>query len=117
MKVIPALTSIASVMMLGLALSACSSKSAPTFTVGGTVVNLVGTGGGGLVLQDNLQDNLTVNANGSFTFANAVSSGGLYSVTISAQPSNPAQTCGVSGGSGIATADVTNIVVDCSHIN
>ncbi|MGB9244295.1 MAG: kelch repeat-containing protein [Candidatus Acidiferrales bacterium] len=115
MKVIPALTSIASVMMLGLALSACSSKSAPTFTVGGTVVNLVGTGGGGLVLQDNLQDNLTVNANGSFTFANAVSSGGLYSVTISAQPSNPAQTCGVSGGSGIATADVTNIVVDCSH--
>ena len=65
MKVVPTLTSIASVMMLGLALSACSSKSAPTFTVGGTVVNLAGTGGGGLVLQDNLQDNLTVNANGA----------------------------------------------------
>jgi len=78
-----------------LALAACGGNSTPpsTFTISGTVVNLAGTGG--LVLQDNLNDALPVNANGNFTFAKTVASGSPYSVTISAQPSNPTQTCGV----------------------
>jgi hypothetical protein len=84
------------------------------FTVGGTVVNLAGTAGG-LVLQDNLQNNLAVNANGAFTFATAVPSNTAYSVTISAQPSNPGQTCGVINGSGTATANITNIQVNCDY--
>jgi len=94
----------------------CNNSGAPPakFTVGGTVVNLAGAAGG-LVLQDNLQNNLAVNANGTFTFPNSVASNTDYSVTISAQPSNPAQTCGVINGSGTATANITNIQVNCGH--
>jgi hypothetical protein len=104
------------VVISSLALAACNSKGAPpsTYTIGGIVVNLAGTRGG-LVLQDNLQDNLSVNANGSFTFAATVASGGSYSVTISLQPSNPAQMCSVINRSGIATADVTIVEVNCGH--
>jgi hypothetical protein len=85
-----------------------------TFTVGGIVVNLAGTDGG-LVLQDNLHNNLAVNATGTFTFATAVPSDSDYRVTISAQPSNPARTCGVINGSGTVTANIRNIQVICGQ--
>jgi N-acetylneuraminic acid mutarotase len=85
-----------------------------THTIGGTVSNLVGTNGG-LQLEDNGSDILNANANGAFTFAMAVADGSAYAVTISMQPSNPAQTCGVTNGTGTATANVTNVVVDCGH--
>ena len=70
---------------------------------------------GGIVLQDNLHNNLAVNANGTFTFATAVPSDSDYSVTISAQPSNPARTCGVINGSGTVTANIRNIQVICGQ--
>jgi N-acetylneuraminic acid mutarotase len=85
-----------------------------TFTIGGTVINLVGTGGG-LVLQDNGGDNLLVNANGAFTFATPLDSGAGYAVTIHTQPSTPAQSCAVTNGAGTATANVTTVKVDCGH--
>ena len=40
-----------------------------------------------------------VSAKGSFTFTTALVSGTTYSVTVSAQPTNPAQTCSVTNGS------------------
>jgi N-acetylneuraminic acid mutarotase len=83
-----------------------------TFTIGGTALNLVGTG---LVLQDNGGNNLPVTTNGSFTFTAAVATGLGYAVTVSTQPSNPAQTCSVANGSGTANANVTNITVNCGH--
>src|SRR5208337_2983204 len=49
------------------------SCTTPTYTIGGTVFGLAGTG---LVLQDNGGSNLTVTANGSFTFSAAIASGG-----------------------------------------
>jgi N-acetylneuraminic acid mutarotase len=67
------------------------------------------------VLQNNGGDNLSVSANGSFTFKTTVVSGGGYSVTILTQPANPAQTCGVTNRTGTATANVTNVMVDCGH--
>ena len=81
---------IAIAFVLPLALSACGGGSAPppTYTVGGTVINLAGNGGG-LVLRDNLNDVLPVTANGAFTFSANVLAGGTYLVTISQQPSNP----------------------------
>jgi N-acetylneuraminic acid mutarotase len=85
-----------------------------THTIGGMVSNLVGTNGG-LQLEDNGSGTLNVNGNGSFTFAMAVADGSAYAVTISMQPSNPAQTCGIVNGAGTATASVTNVVVDCGH--
>jgi hypothetical protein len=85
-----------------------------TFTIGVTVQNLAGTGGG-LVLQDNGGDNLSVNANGSLTFATPVIGDSAYAVTVLTQPSSPAQVCGVVNGSGTAIANVTSIVVNCAH--
>jgi N-acetylneuraminic acid mutarotase len=82
------------------------------YTIGGTVSALVGTG---LVLEDNGGDDLSVSANGSFTFKTSVTSGGAYSVTVGTQPSSPAQTCEVTNAMGTATADVTNVTVDCGH--
>jgi N-acetylneuraminic acid mutarotase len=119
---IPQMRALAKVIFAGiltmsaLSLTACNTTgSAPaTFTIGGTAVNLARTNGG-LVLQDNATDTLPVNGNGSFAFALTVMSGGSYNVTISAQPSNPAQICGVVNGSGIATANVTNVQVNCAH--
>jgi len=88
-----------------------SGGSNSTFTIGGTVSGLAGTG---LVLQDNGGDNLTITASGAFTFNTAIASGKTYAVTVLTQPSNPAQTCSVASGSGTATANVTTVVVTCT---
>ncbi len=88
----------------------CTTAAATTFTVGGTVAGLSGTG---LVLQDNGGDNLTVSANGAFTFATPVASGGAYAVTVATQPAGPAQRCLISAGTGTASANVTTVAVNC----
>jgi hypothetical protein len=85
------------------------SVPAGTLSIGGTVSGLAGTG---LVLQDNGGDNLPISANGSFTFATLLPMNSQYKVTVYAQPT--AQTCTVTNGSGTATANVTNVQVNCS---
>jgi Galactose oxidase, central domain/Kelch motif len=106
--------------LASLVLTACSGlpKSAgPTgggatgpYTIGGTVTGLTGTG---LVLQDNGGDNLTVTAAGTFKFATTIAKGGAYLVTVATQPTNPAQNCSVTTGSGTATANVTTVAIAC----
>jgi hypothetical protein len=82
-----------------------------TYTIGGTVTGLTGTG---LVLQDNGADNLSVTANGSFTFATKVASGATFTVSVKTQPSTPAQTCQISGGSGtVGGANITSVSLNC----
>jgi len=88
---------------------ACSNAN---YTIGGTVSGLTGTG---LVLQDNGGNNLSVSANGAFTFSNSIASGATFSVAVLAQPAG--QSCTVSNGSGTATANVTNVQVACSNVN
>lgn len=88
----------------------CTTPAATSFTIGGTVAGLSGTG---LVLQDNGGDNLTVSANGTFTFATSVATGGAYAVTVSTQPTGPAQRCILTGASGNAAANVTGVMVNC----
>jgi N-acetylneuraminic acid mutarotase len=110
---------LAILVLLPCILDSCGTSytSTPppiTYTIGGTVVNLAGSGGG-LVLQDNGGNNLPVTANGSFTFTTGVAPGGAYAVAVSTQPSSPAQTCSVANGSGTANANVTNITVNCGH--
>lgn len=86
----------------------CASS---TFSVGGTVVGLQGSG---LVLQNNGADDLAVN-DGQFTFSSELASGATYSVTVKTQPSNPNQSCSVTNARGtIGAGDVTNVVVSCS---
>jgi len=81
-----------------------------TFTVGGSVTGLVG---GGLVLRNNAGNDLTRDADGSFTFTTAVATGGAYAVTIATQPAN--QTCTLANASGvIAAANVSTVSVTCA---
>jgi 6-phosphogluconolactonase (cycloisomerase 2 family) len=93
---------------------ACTSNTTPTFTIGGT---LTGYTGAGLVLQDNGGDNYTVPTKAtSFTFPTKVASGAAYAVTVLTQPSSPAQTCTVTGGSGtVGTANVTTVHIACAN--
>jgi len=106
-------------LLLPFALNSCgNSYSAPptptTYTIGGMLTNLSGAGNS-VVLQDNAGNNLSVTANGSFMFTTAVASGGAYAVTVFTQPSSPAQTCAVVNGSGMASANITNVAVNCGH--
>ena len=88
----------------------CANNPPPTYTVGGAVGGLGGTG---LVLTLNGSTNLPVATNGAFTFAGGLPSGTAYAVTIGTQPSG--QTCTVANGSGtIGASNVTNVDVACS---
>jgi 6-phosphogluconolactonase (cycloisomerase 2 family) len=88
----------------------CTTNS---FAVGGSVSGLNGTG---LVLENNGTDDLTVNANGPFSFATPVTSGGAYAVTVRAHPTGASpQRCTVSNGSGVVTtAAVISVEVACA---
>ena len=67
------------------------------------------------MLQDNGGDNLSVTANGAFTFATALAGGAAYAVTVKTNPSG--QTCTVSNGSGtVGSANVTNVAVTCASV-
>ncbi|MGA9666547.1 MAG: beta-propeller fold lactonase family protein [Gallionella sp.] len=107
--------------LAALLLSACAGNN--SYTIGGTVTGLAGSAGGGplsssssLVLQDNGGDNLTISANGAFTFPTALTSNAYtsatYNVTILTQPTG--QTCTVTNGSGTANGDVTSVLVNCA---
>jgi hypothetical protein len=80
-----------------------------TFTIGGTLGGLNGT----VVLQNNGGNNLSLSANGTFTFTTALASGAAYSVTVLTQPTG--QTCAPTNGSGNASANVTNVTVNCTN--
>lgn len=84
----------------------------PTYTIGGTVSGLAGSG---LVLQQDGGDNLAISANGNFTFATPLFDGRPYAVTVFAQPANPAQTCAVANAAGtVDGANVNDVAVTCT---
>jgi hypothetical protein len=98
----------------GYCLFSVSDTTASAITVsgvrlGGTLSHLTQSG---LVLLNNGGDDLSVAKNSTtFTFGTEIPSGSAYNITVGTQPTG--QTCVVSNGSGTATADVTNIAVDC----
>jgi Concanavalin A-like lectin/glucanases superfamily len=85
----------------------------PPQPVGGLLSGL--TPGESITLQNNSGDNLTLSANGTFTFATPVAGGADYGVAILTPPSSPiAQTCTVWDGSGtIGAVPVTDVRVNC----
>ena len=86
----------------------CASQ---TYTVGGTVSGLVGSG---LVLRNNGGNSLSIAGNGAFTFTAALASGSGYVVTVLTQPSSPTQLCTVASGTGtVSNANVTSVGVTC----
>jgi hypothetical protein len=107
----PAILLLFSLLLVGCKTSYKSSPPPVTYTIGGMVAGLSGTG---LVLQNNGGNNLSVTANGSFTFTTAVANGAAYAVTVFTQPTSPAQNCVVTSGSGNASANVTNVQVTCT---
>jgi hypothetical protein len=87
---------------------------ASSFTVGGTLSGYFGTNP--LVLQDNGASDLTLTANGPFTFSTPLPSGTMYSVTVETQPGS-GEACAITSGTGtgtVGTADVTQVQVTCS---
>ena len=89
--------------------SGSGSGGSAAYSVGGTVSGLSGT----VVLQDNGGDNLSVPANGSFTFATQLAAGAAYAVTVATNPAG--QTCTVANGSGtVGSGNVTGVVVSCA---
>ncbi|MBI3358837.1 MAG: hypothetical protein HY037_04530, partial [Nitrospirae bacterium] len=100
--------------LVSVLLTGCPGTTPPpkTFTIGGTVAGLTGTG---LVLQNNGGNNLSISANAtSFTFAMAIVSGTAYNVTVVTQPTSPAQTCTVTNAAGtVADVNITNVAVAC----
>ena len=113
--VIRSAVAIASMTLAAALLSACGGGSvdqATRYSVGGTVDGLVGKG---LVLKDNGVDSLPVSASGAFTFPTPLSNGSSYAVTVASQPSNPAQECVITMGTGSLSGDnVTSVLVSCS---
>ena len=89
-----------------------------SYSLGGLVSGLVA--GDSLVLQNNGGDDLTLSADGAFTFITPVSFGDAYSVSVLTQPPIPSETCTVSGGANndgsgtMPAADVSSITIICS---
>lgn len=87
----------------------CSTTS---FTIGGTVTGLDGTG---LELKNNDGTALPINANGTFAFPTPIADDGAYAVTVTGQPTNKTQECVATSASGnVAGADVTSVVITCT---
>jgi hypothetical protein len=85
--------------------------SAITYTVGGTISGLTGSG---LVLQNNNGDDLSIAANATtFEFATPVAHGGGYTVTVLTQPAG--EFCSIADASGTATALVGDVALTCSQ--
>jgi Putative esterase len=89
----------------------CATPPPVTYSVGGTLSGLAS--GGTVVLQDNAASDLTVTANGAFTFGTKLAASAAYNVTVKTNPTG--QTCIVASGTGtIASANVTNVAVTCT---
>jgi Bacterial Ig-like domain len=104
------------IAVLAMSLGACGgggSNAPQLYSLGGSVFGLSGAG---LQLR-NAGANLSVTADGEFTFPTQVAAGTKYSVTVAAQPLNPAQNCAVSNGSGVIGAvDIASIEVTCATV-
>lgn len=82
-----------------------------TYTVGGTVNGLAGTG----LTVGNAGSSVTINGDGRFTIPTPLPDGTAYDVRVLNQPGNPAQQCTVQRGGGtIAGANVTDVQVQCA---
>ncbi len=103
-------------VLLGCGGGGSSSVVTPAqsaYTVGGSVSGL--NSGESLVLQLNAGNDLNFRANSAFNFANTLSTGSAYTVTVKTQPVN--QLCTVSLGTGVVSnAAVGNISVNCAII-
>lgn len=106
--------SAGSVVLTVALLAACGGggsgePSAPqAYSIGGSVTGLTGT----LTLQLNDANDLSITSAGSFSFSTNLPANSSYAVTVHTQPVG--QACTVTGGTGVATANVANVSVACA---
>jgi len=82
------------------------------FTLGGAITGL--EPGNRVILQNNAGDDLTVSANGAFTFATDIADGSTFDVSVLTQPAWPKQSCAIANGTGtISNSNITNVTVVC----
>src|ERR1700688_3984596 len=126
MKSLLKFTLFTPVILISLALAACSGVPAASingggsgsgggtgpYSIGGAVTGL--TAGGPMTLQNNGGDDLIISSSGNFAFKTLIVANMPYLVTVSQAPNTPPQTCTVSGGSGKATTKVTTVAVTCT---
>jgi hypothetical protein len=91
------------------------SCTQPGFTISGSVVGLVEAAGDTLELQDNAGDDLFVTGDTVFTFPTKVTNGGIYNVDVFLEPHSQPQPCTIYFYTGIAIANVSDVLVDCEH--
>jgi hypothetical protein len=90
---------------------ACTANA---YSIGGMVGGLEDAGGG-VVLQLNHGNTITINSNGAFTFASLSASGAPYTVTVLTPPNG--ETCTVTNGKGtVQGANVTSVSVYCQTL-
>ena len=77
------------------------------FFIGGTLANLP-AGDGVTLVQGSTGETRALSSNGSFTFSQRATA---YSVAVQTQPQGAR--CSVANGSGTASANVTNVAVNC----
>jgi uncharacterized delta-60 repeat protein len=84
-----------------------------TFTVGGTVTGLAGSG----LTIANLTRTQAITANGSFQLDTPLATGSVYQIRVTAQPVNPRQSCVVTNGDGtVGTANITDVQIACTTL-
>ncbi|WCL49858.1 LamG-like jellyroll fold domain-containing protein [Leptospira sp. GIMC2001] len=82
------------------------------YTISFEVSGLLGSG---LEIENN-SESISVDENGTFTFANSYSKSTSYNVIVKTQPTSPPQNCTVEGGTGtIINGNVTSIQVVCGE--
>jgi hypothetical protein len=91
----------------------CNGSSSGTtfFTISGTLSGLAATTS--VTLLDNGTDQITLSANGSFTFPTPLATGESYTVTVLTQPSGGTCTVGNSTGT-VSTSGVNGVSVTCT---
>jgi len=107
----------------------CQGPAVTDFLVSGTIVTTAGTGlsinSNNLVLQlngvsDPLNPTILRGAATTFAFPNSLPLDTAYIVTVLTQPTDPAKdifcTVDATTGSGTGTADVNNVIIDCSTL-
>ena len=92
---------IACLMIAGIALGGCPFDV--KYSISGTLVGLRGTG---LVLENNGGNSLSLSTDGTFEFSTGVQNTDAYSITVTTQPSDPAQTCTVRNGTGTIDKEI-----------
>jgi hypothetical protein len=105
--------------LIGFTLCGCGGgggggEAPPTYSV---TANVSGLSGSGLALTFNGGAPVAISGNGTVTLASALANGASYSVSITASPVNPSETCTISSNTGTVSSANVQVNVSCTTAN